>query len=76
MVEAPCKPVLNGMFHKLDNEKQSLLFQHSFLAVQNFLSTADTSSNANVTTVELSWHVLSKWVAQAVFQEQLDPATS
>ena len=55
--------------------KVSYFSTHSWL-VQNFTSTANTSSNANVTTVELSWHVLSKWVVQAVFQEQLDPAIS
>ena len=36
VVEAPCESVLDGMFDRLDNEKQSLLFQHSFLASTKF----------------------------------------
>ena len=43
--------------------KVSYFSTHSW-PVQNFTSTANTSSNAKVTTVELSWHVLSKWKGQ------------
>ena len=54
--------------------KVSYFSTHSWL-VQNFTSTANTSSNANVTTVELSWHVLSKWKCTSCFPRKLDPAT-
>ena len=52
--------------------KVSYFSTHSWL-VQNFTSTANTSSNANVTTVELSWHVLSKWKCTSCFPRKTRP---
>ena len=52
--------------------KVSYFSTHSWL-VQNFTSTANTSSNANVTTVELSWHVPSKWKCTSCFPRKTSP---
>ena len=52
--------------------KVSYFNTHSWL-VQNFTSTANTSSNANVTTVELSWHVPSKWKCTSCFPRKTRP---
>ena len=52
--------------------KVSYFSTHSWL-VQNFTSTANTSSNANVTTVELSWHVPSRWKCTSCFPRKTRP---
>ena len=76
MVEVPCKPVLDGMFDRLDNEKQSLLFQHSFLASTKFHEHSEhiLQCQCNYYGAELPCPFEVEGV-QAVFHEKLDPAT-
>ena len=77
LVEAPCKPVLDGMFDRLENEKQSLLFQHSFLASAKFHEHSEhiLQCQSNYCGAELACPFEVEGVVQAVFHEKLDFAT-
>ena len=77
VVEAPRGLVLDDMFDRLYNAKQSLLFQHSFLASTKFHEHGEhiLQCQCDYCRAELACPIEVKGVLQAVRHGKVDPTT-
>ena len=76
-VEAPRGPVLDGTSDRLYNVKQSLLFQHSFLASTKFLEDGECilQCQCDYCGAAIAYPFEVKGVLRAVRHGKLDPST-